>query len=94
MLRRAATVAAIIAVIGLGLIGAPALHGGAFALVLIGSGLASALIAAPLLALHHELRTADLRCPHCRRTPSGTLRQPAHAADHCVHCLYWLKTPS
>jgi hypothetical protein len=92
-LRRAAAVAAIVALVSLGLCCAPALQGGAFARALLGSGLAELLIAALLLALDHERRTADLCCPHCRRNPAGIRRQAAIWIDHCAHCLYWLKTP-
>ncbi|QWF17782.1 hypothetical protein [Lysobacter capsici] len=92
LFRRATTVAAIVAVVGLGLNCAPVLHG-AFALVLLGSGLAGALLAGLLLALDHERHATDLYCPHCGRNPSGLQRQAADWIDHCVHCLYWLKTP-
>ncbi len=93
LFRKGASVAAVVAVAGLGLSCVPALQGGAVALVLFGSGLAGALLAALLLALDHERHAVDLCCPHCGRNPTGMQRQAATWIDHCVHCMYWLKTP-
>lgn len=91
LLRKVATVTAIVAVVGLG--GAVASYGNAFAPVLFGSGISGLVLAALLRVLDEELRIAHLHCPHCLRKPAGLRRQNATSTDHCVHCLYWLKTP-